>query len=85
MKKMYRVGGLVHADLSEYNMLWHKDQLYFIDVSQAVDHMHPKAAEFLLRDCANVVQVIINQSSKNNEIHKCIQSFETDYAGDKEV
>ncbi len=57
MKKMYREANLVHADLSEYNMLWWKDQLYFIDVSQAVEKQHPLANVFLLRDCANVVDV----------------------------
>lgn len=57
MKKMHRECLLVHADLSEYNMLWDSQSstLYFIDVSQAVDVMHPHAMEFLLRDCTNVV------------------------------
>ena len=59
MKKMYHKCKLVHADLSEYNMLWHEDELYFIDVAQAVERMHPYAMEFLLRDCGNVVDVSI--------------------------
>lgn len=54
MRKMYRECNLVHADLSPYNMLWHNEMLYFIDVSQAVDKMHPHSHEFLLRDCNNV-------------------------------
>ncbi len=57
MKKMYRDANLVHADLSEYNMLWFRDQLHFIDVSQSVEKQHPLAMVFLLRDCANVVSV----------------------------
>jgi RIO kinase 3 len=44
----------VHADLSEYNILWHNKQCWFIDVSQAVDRHHPKALEFLYRDCVNI-------------------------------
>ena len=59
MKKMYGVAGLVHADLSEYNMLWFNEQLYFIDVSQAVEKQHPLAMVFLLRDCGNVVDVSV--------------------------
>ena len=58
MKRMYSECKLVHADLSEYNMLWYKDTVYFIDVAQAVDSMHPRAMEFLLRDCQNVSEVI---------------------------
>ncbi|XP_033726912.1 serine/threonine-protein kinase RIO3-like isoform X2 [Pecten maximus] len=54
MKKMQRQCSLVHADLSEYNMLWWKGKVWVIDVSQAVDVTHPLAMEFLHRDCTNV-------------------------------
>ena len=59
MKKLYNKCGLVHSDLSEYNMLWFKDQVWVIDVSQAVDNTHPKALEFLHRDCSIVTKVCI--------------------------
>jgi RIO kinase 1 len=45
---------LVHADLSEYNILYSKGSLCFIDCSQSVEHDHPKAFEFLKND-VNVV------------------------------
>ncbi|KAL7748644.1 Serine/threonine-protein kinase rio1 [Sorochytrium milnesiophthora] len=51
---MYNVCRLVHADLSEYNILFHQKQLYIIDVSQSVEHEHPHAHEFLRKDCTNV-------------------------------
>lgn len=54
MKSLYEDAQLVHADLSEYNILWHNKQCWFIDVSQAVDRNHPKALEFLYRDCVNI-------------------------------
>ena len=57
MKKMYRECMLIHGDLSEYNLLWHDDTVYVIDVSQSVDREHPHAHEFLLRDCKNITQV----------------------------
>jgi len=51
---MYHRCRLVHADLSEYNMLYHKGRVYFIDVSQSVEHDHPNALQFLRMDCTNV-------------------------------
>lgn len=60
MKKMYNEAGLVHADFSEYNLLWHDDMVYVIDVSQAVTTQHPHAGEFLLRDCENICSVSMN-------------------------
>jgi len=46
---------LIHADLSEYNLLLDsKNQLYIIDVSQSVEQAHPNALEFLRMDCRNV-------------------------------
>lgn len=54
MKTLYTKCKLVHADLSEYNLLWHDDKIWVIDVGQAVELTHPQALEFLLRDCTNV-------------------------------
>lgn len=54
MRRMYHVCRLVHADLSEYNILYHDGELYIIDVSQSVEHDHPKAYEFLRMDIKNV-------------------------------
>ncbi|XP_055919000.1 serine/threonine-protein kinase RIO3 [Eupeodes corollae] len=55
MHKMHNVAKLVHADLSEYNILWHDDKCWFIDVAQSVEPEHPSALEFLMRDCNNIV------------------------------
>jgi RIO kinase 1 len=54
MRVMYQVCRLVHADLSEYNILYHKKRLYIIDVSQSVEHDHPRSLEFLRMDIKNV-------------------------------
>lgn len=51
---MYRNCRLVHADLSEYNILFYKGKLYIIDVSQSVEHDHPHALDFLRKDLTNV-------------------------------
>ncbi|MCO5585064.1 hypothetical protein L7F22_038996 [Adiantum nelumboides] len=54
MRVMYHQCHLVHADLSEYNILYHKDHLFIIDVSQSVEHDHPYAFDFLRADIAHV-------------------------------
>jgi RIO kinase 1 len=51
---MFHACKLVHADLSEYNILYHEDRLYIIDVSQSVEHDHPNAFNFLRTDLKNV-------------------------------
>lgn len=51
---MYHQCKLVHADLSEYNILYHEDHLYIIDVSQSVEQDHPSAFDFLRKDLKNV-------------------------------
>ncbi|MCD6382835.1 MAG: serine protein kinase RIO [Thermoplasmata archaeon] len=56
VKRLYRKGKLVHADLSEYNILYTDEGLYFIDVAQAVSLSHPRGYEFLLRDVVNIVR-----------------------------
>ncbi|KAJ3002474.1 UNVERIFIED_CONTAM: protein kinase rio1, partial [Siphonaria sp. JEL0065] len=52
--KMYHKCKLVHADLSEYNLLYHNKTLFLIDVSQSVEHDHPHALEFLRKDLQNI-------------------------------
>lgn len=54
MRRMYQTCKLVHADLSEYNVLYHLKKLFIIDVSQSVEHDHPRSLEFLRMDIKNV-------------------------------
>ncbi|MCK4844964.1 MAG: hypothetical protein KAS95_04770, partial [Candidatus Heimdallarchaeota archaeon] len=51
---MYNEANLVHADLSEYNILYYNKKPIIIDVSQAVLLDHPQAAFFLYRDVSNI-------------------------------
>lgn len=47
--------GIVHGDLSAYNMLAAGERLVIIDLPQVVDLVgNPAGPDFLLRDCANV-------------------------------
>uniref|UniRef100_A0A2I3GR89 Serine/threonine-protein kinase RIO1 n=1 Tax=Nomascus leucogenys TaxID=61853 RepID=A0A2I3GR89_NOMLE len=62
VRRMYQDARLVHADLSEFNMLYHGGGVYIIDVSQSVEHDHPHALEFLRKDCANVNDFFMKHS-----------------------
>lgn len=55
LRKMYQECRLVHADFSEYNLLFHEGNIVVIDVSQSVEHDHPRALDFLRHDCANTI------------------------------
>ncbi|XP_037936885.1 serine/threonine-protein kinase RIO1 [Teleopsis dalmanni] len=54
MWRIYNKCRLVHADLSEFNILIQNGQLVIIDVSQSVEHDHPHAFDFLRKDCTNI-------------------------------
>ena len=54
VKRLYRRSGLVHADLSEYNVMMWKNQPVVFDVSQSVPVEHPLADQFLRRDLENL-------------------------------
>ncbi|MBI4362159.1 MAG: serine protein kinase RIO [Euryarchaeota archaeon] len=55
VKRLYRRGNLVHADLSEYNILYF-DVPVLIDFAQGVHRDHPMAREFLQRDIENLAR-----------------------------
>lgn len=54
MRKMFHVCRLIHADLSEYNTIVHKEELYIFDVSQSVEPEHPMSLDFLRMDIKNM-------------------------------
>ncbi len=54
IRRLYRAR-LVHADMSEYNVLISNNVPYIIDFGQAVDIDHPKAMDFLSRDVSNML------------------------------
>ena len=54
LRRLYQKAKLVHADLSEYNiMIWNGQPVIF-DVSQGVPLEHPMADQFLRRDLENL-------------------------------
>ncbi|MGA9097364.1 MAG: RIO1 family regulatory kinase/ATPase [Methanotrichaceae archaeon] len=55
IRKTYEKG-IVHADLSEFNVIVMEDDLKIIDWPQAVDINHPSATELLERDVGNILR-----------------------------
>lgn len=74
MRHMYQRCKLVHGDLSEYNLLWHKSQVYVIDVSQSVETDHPSALDFLRKDASNINDYF--EKSGNLNVMNTRQLFE---------
>jgi RIO kinase 1 len=60
MRRLYDAG-LVHGDLSEYNLIIHDGELVVIDLGQAVTVHHRNAEDFLRRDCRNVANFFSRQ------------------------
>ena len=60
MRRLYDAG-LVHGDLSEYNVVFDEGQLVVIDLGQAVTVHHGNAHDYLERDCENVANFFSRQ------------------------
>ena len=54
--KLYRGAGLVHADLSEFNIFKLDSERVLFDMGSAVLSSHPQARDFLRRDVSNMVR-----------------------------
>jgi RIO kinase 1 len=61
IKKLYG-NGLVHADISEYNILIGNGETpYLIDFGQAVLSKHPSSGEFVTRDVNNILNYFMDK------------------------
>jgi len=54
IRLLYQKAGMVHADLSEYNIFRWKREVILFDFGSAVSVDHPNAEEFLQRDLENL-------------------------------
>lgn len=73
MQKLYKAG-LVHADLSQFNILNYKEEPVLIDFSQCTTLENPRAEEFLQRDVRNVCN-FFRKIGLNAEDEKTIQKI----------
>jgi RIO kinase 1 len=64
---LYNKAELVHADLSEFNILY-GDQPYIIDMGQSVTRDHPRALPFLMRDIRNINRFFKNRCDIREDI-----------------
>ncbi|KAL8951825.1 MAG: hypothetical protein Q9183_007433, partial [Haloplaca sp. 2 TL-2023] len=83
MRILYQTCHLVHADLSEYNILYHQDKLWLIDVSQSVEHDHPRSLEFLRMDIKNVTD-FFRRKGVDTLAEKAVFSFVTAVQGSQD-
>jgi len=84
MRILYQTCRLVHADLSEYNVLFHEGKQWIIDVSQAVEHDHPRSLEFLRMDVKNVSDFFRSRNVETLSERQAF-AFVTSEAGAKDI
>jgi len=79
MRRLYSAG-LIHGDLSEYNMIIHEGELVIIDLGQAVTVHHPNSDDFLDRDCKNVASFFRRQGLEvtDDELYEFVTAVEAD-------
>ncbi|MDQ2050386.1 serine/threonine-protein kinase Rio1 [Natronolimnohabitans sp. A-GB9] len=79
MRRLYSAG-IIHGDLSEYNVVFDDGQLVIIDVGQAVTVHHPNSRDFLERDCRNVASFFSRQGMETDadELLEFVTSPEPD-------
>jgi len=79
MRRLHSAG-LVHGDLSEYNLIVHAGELVVIDLGQAVTVHHPNAEDFLRRDCRNVAKFFTRQglAVDDDDLYEYVTDVEPD-------
>jgi RIO kinase 1 len=66
MQKTYDAG-IIHADLSSFNIIMHRGKPYLIDWAQGVELAHPHAERFLRKDCANIAKYFSKLGVRTSE------------------
>lgn len=64
LRYIYHHCKLVHADLSEYNLLVKNKEIYFIDVGQSVEFDNPNSNIFLRKDISVITKFFGNRGVK---------------------
>jgi RIO kinase 1 len=72
--KLYSAG-LVHGDVSEYNILMSNGTPFMIDFGQAVTADHPKAQAFLERDVGNILAYFRKRYGVERDVGKIVNEI----------
>jgi len=73
VRKAYLEAGVIHADLSEYNVILKPDgQILIIDWPQYVTRNHPNAQQLLIRDVKNILLFFKRKNMLKAEIKKAL-------------
>ncbi len=76
IKKAYKLG-IIHGDLSEYNIFVHPEGCEIIDLPQYVTIAHTNALELLHRDVDNVLSFFNRKYRIKRDIHEVIHNIVT--------
>ena len=73
VRKTYLKAGVIHADLSEYNVILKPDKrVLIIDWPQFVTKEHPNAEDLLKRDVQNILQYFKRKHMLGIELQECL-------------
>jgi len=74
VRKAYLKAGIIHADLSEYNIILKPDKhILIIDWPQYVTREHPNAQELLTRDIQNILQYFKRKHKLNVQLKSSLE------------
>ena len=74
VKKAYQKAGVIHADLSEFNVVLKPDShILIIDWPQYVRKDHPNAEMLLKRDIKNILKFFQRRSNIKRDIHEILE------------
>jgi RIO kinase 2 len=73
-RKAYLKAGIIHADLSEYNIILQPNgHILIIDWPQYVNKEHPNAEELLTRDVQNILQFFKRKHKLNADLKEAMR------------
>ncbi|MEM3381579.1 MAG: RIO1 family regulatory kinase/ATPase [Candidatus Bathyarchaeia archaeon] len=74
IRRSYLRANLIHADLSEFNILVKSDgEILIIDWPQCIDVRHPNAHEYLRRDIMNIIECFKRKVGVNPDLNRTIE------------